>query len=103
VPAPAIGTETRGDGAGRFDEFKIARAVKGGKTLAGVAVAVSNGVAVVDTGILHLDDEEKISGGNGCSGSGCGADGNFCCSGRDVCGAGIVSVNRTAQLLFGTA
>jgi hypothetical protein len=56
----------------RGDELVVTRAIQIGETLAGITIAVGDAIGVVDAGILHLDDEEKVSGGDcGSSAGGC--------------------------------
>src|SRR4029077_19101205 len=60
----------RGDGhdaGGSFDEFKETRALESGGSGGGIArrvVAVIAGIRRIDLRVLHLDDKQKIAGGD---------------------------------------
>ena len=64
------------DRPGRFDEFVIPRIIDGGKSRAGRAVAVTGSVSAVDAGILHLHDQQQVSGRNRSRRAARGAHGN---------------------------
>src|SRR5580700_11514065 len=85
------------DGGLGGDKLVVAGAIQVSETLAGVAVSVGDGIGDVDAGILHLDDEQEISGGDCRPRAGGGSHGDGGCTGGHAGGAGIVSVQGSGE------